>query len=162
MAPGANRAWGFALEDPIRPDKDISGGPQLPGRQGTRDQTHSLGFLREIQREHCKILRTMSVKYRIQVFKDGKAVTANFDVRVNDMSSTELLSDFHLIVDGQNLTSEFQPGQKEYVGLRNATLKFPSKDALVTFDISTNEDWEEDGSDTLRGSKLRDDCLFEN
>ena len=104
----------------------------------------------------------MSVKYRVVVAKDGKSVTANFDVRVTDMAGPELLSDFRVMVDGQNLTADFQPGQKEYTGTRSSILKKPAKDAVVTFGISSNEGWSDSGSGTLRGSKLRDDCLFEN
>lgn len=104
----------------------------------------------------------MSVKYHIEVFKDGKSVTAKFDVRVTDISSPELLSDFRILVDGQNLVPEFQPGQKEYTGTRHTTLKTPTRDAFVTFAVSSNEAWSDSRSDTLRGSKLRDDSLFEN
>jgi hypothetical protein len=104
----------------------------------------------------------MSVSYRIQVFKDGKSVTANFDVRVTDMANPELLSDFRIVVDGQSLTADFQPGQKEFTGTRASILNKPKQDAPVTFSISSNQGWTESGSDTLRGGKLRDDCLFEN
>jgi hypothetical protein len=104
----------------------------------------------------------MSVQYRIQVFKDGVNVTANFDVRVTDIATAELLADFRVMVDGQNLTSDFQAGQKEYSGTRAAVLKKPKNDAAVTFSISTNGGWTDSDSDTLRGSQLRDDCLFEN
>ena len=104
----------------------------------------------------------MSVKYRIEVAKDGKSVTANFDVRVTDMAGPELLADFRVLVEGRNLTADFQPGQKEYTGTRSSLLNKPTKDAVVTFGLSSNEGWSNSGSDTLRGSKLRDDCLFEN
>jgi hypothetical protein len=104
----------------------------------------------------------MSVKYRIQISKDGKSGTANFDVRVTDMASTELLADFRVMVDAQNLTAEFQPGQKQYIGTRNFVLDKPKRDTNVAFSISTNEGWSDSGSDTLRGSKLRDDAFFEN
>jgi hypothetical protein len=104
----------------------------------------------------------MSVKYRIEVFKDGKSVTANFDVRVTDISSPELLSDFRVTVDGQNLTADFQAGQKQFTGTRRSVLQTPAKDAPVGFSISSNQGWSDSGSDTLRGSKLRDDCRFEN
>ena len=104
----------------------------------------------------------MSVKYRVQVFKDGKSVSARFDVRVTDIASPELLSDLRLNVDGQNLTSDFQPGQKEFIGTRDAILKSPRKDALVTFSVSSNEGWTDSKSDTLRGNHLRDDSVFEN
>ena len=104
----------------------------------------------------------MSVKYRIDVFKDGKSISATFDVRVTDMSSTELLSDFHLNVEDQNLVADFQPGQKEFTGTRNAILKSPEQDAIVSFDISSNRPWSDSGTDTLRGSKLRDSSTFAN
>lgn len=104
----------------------------------------------------------MSVKYRVQVFKDGKNVTASFDVRVAEIAGAELISDFRIMVDAQNLTADFQPGQTEYSGNRQSILKNPKKDALVGFSISSNQGWSNSGSDTLRGSKLRDDCLFEN
>lgn len=104
----------------------------------------------------------MSVKYHIEVAKDGESVTANFNVSVTDIASPELLSDFRIMVDGQNLTADFQAGQKEYTGTRASILKKPAKDAVVTFSVSSNDGWSNTGSDTLRGSKLRDDCLFEN
>lgn len=104
----------------------------------------------------------MSVTYRIQVFKDGKSVTAEFDVRVTDIAGPELLSDFRVVVDGQNLTADFQAGQKEYTGTRPSILKKPAQDVPVAFSVSSNQGWSDSGSDTLRGSKLRDDCLFEN
>jgi hypothetical protein len=104
----------------------------------------------------------MSVKYHIEVFKDGENVTANFEVRVTDIASRELLADFRLMVEGTNLTADFQAGQKEYTGTRTSLLKKPKKDAEVTFSVSSNEGWSDSRSDTLRGSQLRDDCLFEN
>ena len=104
----------------------------------------------------------MSVEYRIDVFKDGKDVTANFDVRVSDISSTELIADFHLNVDGQNLVPEFQSGQKRFNGTRFGTLKNPDQDVTVSFDISSNEDFTASNEDTLRGSKLRDSSTFTN
>jgi hypothetical protein len=104
----------------------------------------------------------MSVRYRIEVVKDGASITARFDVRVNDIASPELLSAFHLNVEGQNLVADFQPGQKQFIGTRSSILKNPAQDCPVTFDISSNRPWSDDGSDTLRGSKLRDDSTFEN
>ncbi len=104
----------------------------------------------------------MSVKYRIEVYKDGQEITAKFDVRVTDMASTELLSGFHLSVEDQNLVSDFIAGQKEFTGTRFSTLKKSDEDAAVSFDISSNEPWTDSGSDILRGARLRDDCSFEN
>ena len=104
----------------------------------------------------------MSVKYHIEVFKDGENVTADFEIRVTDMAGPELLADFRLVVEGNNLTADFQAGQKEYTGTRSSVLKHPEKDAEVSFSISSNQGWSDSGSDTLRGSQLRDDSLFEN
>lgn len=104
----------------------------------------------------------MSVKYRIDIFKDGSEITAKFDVRVNDMASTELISDFHLNVEDQNLVSDFIAGQKAFAGTRISTLKKPDDDTTVSFDISSNEPWNDSGSDILRGARLRDDCSFES
>ena len=104
----------------------------------------------------------MSVKYRIDVFKDGKNITANFDVRVTDISTTELISDFHLNVEDKNLVPEFQPGQTRFNGTRSATLSNPDQDATVSFDISSNNGFTASDSDTLRGSKLRDSSTFTN
>ena len=104
----------------------------------------------------------MSVKYRIDVFKDGKNVTANFDVRVTDIASTELLADFRLNVDDKNLVADFQSGQKAFTGTRFATLANPDQDAAVTFDVSSNQPWSDSKSDTLRGSRPRDSSTFVN
>ena len=104
----------------------------------------------------------MSVKYRIEVYKDGREITAKFDVRVTDMASTELLSGFHLRVEDQNPVSDFIAGQKEFTGTRFSALKQPDEDAAVSFDISSNAPWTDSGSDILRGARLRDDCSFEN
>lgn len=104
----------------------------------------------------------MSVKYRIDVYKDGREITAKFDVRVNDWASTELLTDFHLNVEGQNLVSDFNAGQKEFTGTRFATLQASDQDTTVTFDLSSNAPWSDSGTDMLRGPRLRDDCSFGN
>jgi hypothetical protein len=104
----------------------------------------------------------VSVKYRIEIYKDGREITAKFDVRVTDMASTELLSDFHLRVGDQNLVSDFISGQKKFTGTRFSTIKKPNEDAAVSFDISSNVPWTDRGSDILRGARLRDDCSFEN
>jgi hypothetical protein len=104
----------------------------------------------------------MSVKYRIEVYKHGQEITAKYDVRVTDIASTELLSSFHLSVDGQNVVSDFIAGQKQFTGTRFSTLKKSDEDATVSFDISSNQRWTDSGSDILRGVRLRDDCSFKN
>ena len=104
----------------------------------------------------------MGVKYRIDVYKDGREITAKFNVRVDDWASTELLTDFHLNVEDQNLVSDFTAGQKEFAGTRFGTLKASNLDVTVTFDLSSNAPWSDSGSDVLRGSRLRDDSSFGN
>lgn len=104
----------------------------------------------------------MSVKYRIDIFKDGRQIVAKFDVRVEDIASDEFLGDFRLTVDDENLVRDFMPRNKEFVGSRYSTLRDPTKDAIASFDIATNAPWSDSGSDTLRGARLRDDCSFGN
>src|SRR5256885_15648467 len=77
----------------------------------------------------------VSVKYRIDVSKDGKNITATSDERVTDISSTDLISDFHLNVDDENPVPEFQPGQTRFNGTRSAILKKTEQDAPARFDI---------------------------
>src|SRR5271157_1811765 len=98
----------------------------------------------------------MAVKFQIRVDKEGANVTADYDVSVTDMLSTELLTSFHLNVEGENLVPDFHPGQKAFTGARHYLLKKPDQDALVTFDIASNVPWKDSGSDTLRGTKYRD------
>jgi hypothetical protein len=91
----------------------------------------------------------------------AQRLTPKFDVPVNDMASIELINDFHLNVEDQNVVSDFIAGQKAFTGTRISTLK-PHDDSAVSFDISSNEPWRDSGSDILRGARLRDDCSFEN
>jgi hypothetical protein len=102
----------------------------------------------------------MSAKYSIRVEKDGANVTARYALKV-DMSSTELLASFELNVAGNNLIDPLMP-QKEFTGTKFAILENPDADAAVTFAITTNEPWNTDGEDNLRGDKRFDDVSFEN
>jgi hypothetical protein len=102
----------------------------------------------------------MSAKYSIRVEKDGANVTARYALKV-DMGSTELLASFELNVAGNNLIDPLMP-QKEFTGTKFAILENPDADAAVTFAITTNEPWNTDGEDNLRGDKRFDDVSFEN
>jgi hypothetical protein len=102
----------------------------------------------------------MSAKYSIRVEKDGANVTARYALKV-DMGSTELLASFELNVAGNNLIDPLLP-QKEFTGTKFAILDNPDADAAVTFAIATNEPWNTDGEDNLRGAKRFDDVSFEN
>lgn len=77
------------------------------------------------------------------------------------MSSTELLASFDLNVAGKNLIDTFLP-QKAFNGAKFTILADPSKDAIVSFDITTNESWTAADSDTLRGDERVDDVDFSN
>jgi hypothetical protein len=102
----------------------------------------------------------MSAKYSIRVEKDGANVTARYELKV-DMGSPALLASFELNVAGINLIDQFLP-QKEFTGTKFAILDNPDADAAVTFAITTNEPWNTDGLDNLRGEKRFDDVSFAN
>ena len=99
-------------------------------------------------------------RYHVRVDKDGKQVMAAFDASVPVGSG--LLAYFALLVNGNNLTSDFLPGQTEYNGTRYATLADATQDAAVTLSISTNDGWSANGEGTLRGSVERDTVFFES
>ena len=104
----------------------------------------------------------MAVQYKIHLSKEGADVTADYDVRVTDIASTELLSDFRLSIEGVNLVPDFLPGQKAFVGSRPYILQKPNQDAPISFNVSSNAPWSDGGSDTLRGEKYRDDVDFDS
>ena len=99
-------------------------------------------------------------RYHVRVDKDGKQVTAWFDASVPVGSG--LLAFFALAVNGNNLTSDFLPGQTGYNGTRYTTLADATQDAAVTLSISTNEGWSASGEGTLRGSVERDTVFFQS
>jgi hypothetical protein len=102
----------------------------------------------------------MPAKYSIHVEKDGANVKATYNLAV-ETGSPELLASFDLNVAGKNLIDTFLP-QKAFNGTKFTILADPSKDAIVSFDITTNQSWTADGSDTLRGDKRVDDVDFSN
>lgn len=98
--------------------------------------------------------------YRIEVDKDGRQVKAEFDVSVPVGSG--LLAYFALTVNGNNLVSDFLPGQTRFSGTRFTALADPSQDAEVAISISTNGGWSKGDEGTLRGSVQRDVVMFES
>ena len=100
----------------------------------------------------------MPAKYTIHVEKDGANVKATYNLTV-DMGSGELLASFDLNVAGKNLIDTFLP-QKVFNGTKFTVLADPSKDAIVSFDVTTNESWTAADSDTLRGDRRADDVDF--
>jgi hypothetical protein len=103
----------------------------------------------------------MSLRYSITVSKDHAQVTAKWDISV-DMSDTELISNFTLMVEGKALDTQCSGGNKACKSAAYATLAHPTEDCPVSFVITTNEPGEENDDDTLRGDKLYDDVSFSN
>jgi len=102
----------------------------------------------------------MSVQYQIKVGKDGANVQANYDLSV-PVGGNELIADFQLNVEGENLIKNVTPGQTRFNGTAFHVLAKPDQDAPVSFSISTDQGWTKSGSDTLRGSRRYDDVSFQ-
>ena len=102
----------------------------------------------------------MAATYSIRVEKDGADITARFELAV-PMDTGELLASFELNAEGKNLIDQFLP-QKAFKGAKFYVLTKPTEDTPVTFAISTNEGWTDDGMDKLRGDRRYDDVTFES
>ena len=102
----------------------------------------------------------MSVQYQIKVEKDGTNVQASYDLSV-PVGGNELIADFQLYVDSENLIKDFTPGQSRFNGAVFHALAKPDQDAPVSFSISSNQGWTKSGSDTLRGSRRYDGVSFQ-
>lgn len=103
----------------------------------------------------------MAVQYRIRIEKEDSNVTLNYDLKVPD-GGPDLIADFQLFVEGENVIQNFQPGQTAFKGATFYLLKHPEADAPVSFAISDNQDWTDHRSDVLRGSHKYDDASFES
>ena len=101
----------------------------------------------------------MSLRYTIQVSKDHAQVTAVWDISV-DMSDTEVISSFELMVEGKALNTHCSGGNKACADTAYATLANPSVDCPVTFVITMNHPNGPSGDDVLRGGKIYDDVYF--
>ena len=101
----------------------------------------------------------MSLRYTIKVSKDHAEVTAIWDISV-DMSDTEVISSFELMVEGKALNTHCSGGNKECAETAYAILSNPNADCPVTFVITMNNPDSRSGDDILRGQKVYDDVYF--
>jgi hypothetical protein len=101
----------------------------------------------------------ISVKYQIQVEKDGEDIKVTYDLSL-PVGEVALIADFKLYVEGTNLIKNFSPGQQAFNGAEFHKLTNPEKDATVSFAISSNQGWTASSTSKLRGSKRYDDVLF--
>ena len=103
----------------------------------------------------------LPVDYRIRFEKDHSSVKVTYDLRV-PLGGPTLIADFQACVEGTNLISGFLLGQTAFNGAKFHTLADPSKDATVSFSISSNQDWNASNDDVLRGDRVYDDAEFSN
>ena len=100
-----------------------------------------------------------SLRYAIKVSKEGADVKATWDISV-DMSSTEVIGNFTLTVDGKNLDTQCSGGNKACKSAAYTALSSPDQDCTVSFVIKTNKPDSRDGKDVLRGAKKYDAVHF--
>lgn len=101
----------------------------------------------------------MAIHYQIKIEKDGRNVQANYDLGVI-VGGEELIADFQLYVEGENLIKNFIAGQTRFNGSGFHVLAKPDEDAPVSYSISDNQGWSTAGDDTLRGSRRYDEASF--
>jgi hypothetical protein len=99
------------------------------------------------------------VSYQIKFEKDHANVKVTYDLSV-PVGGPALIADFQATVDGTDLISGFIPGQNAFNGAKFHTLADATKDATVSFSISSNQDWNASDDDVLRGVKDNDDAEF--
>ncbi len=99
------------------------------------------------------------VNYDIKFEKDHASVKVTYDLSV-PIGGPALIANFQASVDGTDLISGFLPGQTAFNGARFHTLADPTKDAAVSFSISSNQGWAASDDDVLRGVKDYDEAEF--
>lgn len=99
------------------------------------------------------------ISYDIKFEKDHASVKATYDLSV-PVGGPALIADFQLTVEGTDLISGFMPGQTAFTGAKFYTLADPSKDAPVSFTLSSNQGWVASAEDVLRGEKDYDEAEF--
>ena len=103
----------------------------------------------------------LPINYRIRFEKDHVSAKASYDLSV-PVGGPALIADFQISIDGTDLISGFVPGQTAFNGAKFHTLADPNKDAVVSFSMSSNQDWNASDDDVLRGDKVYDDAEFSN
>ncbi|HKV25191.1 MAG TPA: hypothetical protein VJN93_11425 [Candidatus Acidoferrum sp.] len=104
---------------------------------------------------------TIPVNYQIRFEKDHSNVKVTYDLSV-PVGGLALIADFQVSVGGADLISGFLPGQTAFNGTKFRTLADATKDATVSFAISSNQGWTASDSDELRGDRAIDDAEFSN
>jgi len=99
------------------------------------------------------------ILYTITFEKDHASVKVTYDLSV-PVGGPALIADFQVTVDGTDLISGFIPCQTAFNGAKFHTLADPTKDATISFSISSNQDWNASDDDVLRGEKDYDDAEF--
>jgi len=103
----------------------------------------------------------IAISYDIKFEKDHATVKVIYDLSV-PVGGSALIADFQVTVDGTDLISGFLPGQTAFNGAKFHTLTDPTKDVIVSFSISSNQDWNASNNDVLRGEKDYDEAEFSN
>jgi hypothetical protein len=103
----------------------------------------------------------VSISYDIKFEKDHASVKITYDLSV-PVGGPALIADFQVTVDGTDLISGFLPGQTAFNGAKFHSLSDPSKDAPVSFTLSSNQGWVASDDDVLRGEKDYDEAEFSN
>jgi hypothetical protein len=101
----------------------------------------------------------VAISYDIKFEKDHASVKVTYEISV-PVGGAALIADFQVTVDGTDLISGFLPGQTAFNGVKFHTLADPSKDASVSFTLSSNQGWVASDDDVLRGEKDYDEAEF--
>jgi hypothetical protein len=101
----------------------------------------------------------VSINYDIKFEKDHAGVKITYELSV-PVGGPALIADFQVTIEGTDLISGFIPGQTTFNGAKFYNLPDPTKDAPVSFTLSSNQGWVADDNDVLRGEKNYDEAEF--
>jgi hypothetical protein len=80
----------------------------------------------------------VAISYDIKFEKDHASVKVTYGLSV-PVGGPALIANFQVTVDGTDLISGFLPGQTAFNGAKFHILSNPSKDAPVSFTLSSNQ-----------------------
>jgi hypothetical protein len=112
-----------------------------------------------LQEEMDMSIDDVPISYDIKFEKDHASVKVTYDLSV-PVGGPALIADFQVTVDGTDLISGFLPGQTAFSGAKFHSLSDPSKDAPVSFTLSSSQGWVAGDDDVLRGEKDFDEAEF--
>lgn len=130
--------------------------PKIPGSLYYACNEHRAPGLQE---EMDMPIDDVAISYDIKFEKDHASVKVTYDLSV-PVGGPALIADFQVTVDGTDLISGFLPGQTAFNGTKFHILSNPSKDAPVSFTLSSNQGWVASDDDVLRGEKDYDGAEF--